>query len=223
MTSMARSNPLRTTERVGFVLALGALLLGLCAPMSASARTSDRDKKIKIQADHSQSHIKANGVTNLDGHVVITQGTLKATGTHATIHLDADSHVKRVKLEGSPAHLQQQDDSGTLIKGHANTIDYHVTQSVAKLTGNAFVKKVGKSRVRGDRLVYNTQASTLTADSTGGRRVHMTLQPQDKASSEQSDSETSEESANRDAGDESDGTDASGAAPAHATTTNKNG
>ena len=114
------------------------------------------------------------------GNVLLTQGTLKATGALATAYLDADNSVTRVVITGTPAHIEQLDDSGNLMQGDATAIDYDNVKQVAVLTGNASVKQKGRGEARGDKLTYNTQTSQMTGESSGDGMVHMTFQPRPK-------------------------------------------
>lgn len=177
MTSTAHSNPARTTERLGLLAATAALLLACTLPMAGQAKQSDRSAHVDVRSDYFDSQAKPNGVTHLKGNVVVTQGTLKATGASATVHFDADSRVSRVILKGPPAHLQQMDDNGNLIKGHAATVDYNVPKGIATLTDDAYIEQVGRGTASGEVLVYNTHTSTMSARGQGDSRVHLTFQP----------------------------------------------
>lgn len=172
MTSTARSSRARVTK-----VAVIALLLACAWPWASQARQSDRSQPVQVSAKSADAMARPNGTSHLKGDVVITQGTLKATGTSATIYFDADSRVSRVVLTGSPAHLRQVDDNGNLVKGQANDIDYDVPKGIATLTGDARVSQAGRGTASGGTLVYDTRSSTMTAQSRGDDRVHLTFQP----------------------------------------------
>lgn len=186
MTSTAPLRRARTTESFLLVIAAMALLLACALPRAAHAKQSDRSQPVKVSAKSADAMAKPNGTSHLKGDVVITQGTLKATGDSATIYFDANSRVSRVVLTGSPAHLRQIDDNGNLIKGHANSIDYNVPKGIATLTGDARIKQEGRGMASGDTLVYNTTRSTMTAQSHGDNRVHLIFQPKQASSSAKS-------------------------------------
>ncbi len=177
MISTVRSNPPRRSEQFAPWLAMAALLLACMLPAAAYARTSDRSQPVDVTSTSFEGQAKPNGVSHLKGNVVITQGTLKATSATATIHFDANSKVKSVTLKGSPAHVQQLDDSGNLVKGHANVITYDMPSGVATLTGDAFIKQAGNGTASGHQLVYNTLTGVMSATSEGNNRVHLTFQP----------------------------------------------
>ncbi len=111
--------------------------------------------------------------------MLLTQGTLKATGAQATVYLDADN--QRHAGSSSPAvrrTIEQLDDNGNLMQGNAATLDYDNVKQIAVLTGNASVNQQGRGERDGDKLTYNTQTSQMTGESNGDGLVHMTFQAQ---------------------------------------------
>jgi lipopolysaccharide export system protein LptA len=171
MTSMPRSR--LASMRASCALAA----LGLLVPAPVQAKRTDRDPPMDVQASHFDGFRKPNSTTTLKGNVVITQGSLKATGDLAKVHFDANAEIDSVVLTGSPAHLQQLDDNGNLMQGDAATIDYQVAKDFAVLQGHASITQQGRGEAHGDRLTYNTQTSEMTGDSGGNGRVHMIFKP----------------------------------------------
>ncbi|MFC5524699.1 lipopolysaccharide transport periplasmic protein LptA [Rhodanobacter ginsengisoli] len=159
---------------------LALLVLGLAMLQPALARKDDRQKPANIAAKSFDATQQDNGVIHYKGSVLLTQGTLKATGALATAYLDSGNSVTRVVITGSPAHIEQLDDSGNLMQGDAASIDYDNIKQVAVLTGNASVKQKGRGEAHGDKLTYNTQTSQMTGESNGDGMVHMTFQPRSK-------------------------------------------
>lgn len=156
------------------------LALGLLALSPAFAKQSDRDQPMQVDAKHFEGFQKPNTVSTLTGSVVITQGSLKATGAEAKVYFDGQSQINRVVITGSPAHLEQLDDNGNLMQGQAANIDYHADKDYAVLSGNASVVQKGRGEAHGDTLTYNTQTSQMTGESAGDGLVHMTFQPKSK-------------------------------------------
>lgn len=174
MTSTARScQPNRLVK-------LALLGLGLVMLQPALARKDDRQQPANIASKSFDATQQANGIIHYKNNVLLTQGTLKATGALATAYLDADNSVTRVVITGTPAHIEQLDDSGNLMQGDAATIDYDNVKQVAVLTGNASVKQKGRGEAHGDKLTYNTQTSQMTGESNGDGMVHMTFLPKPK-------------------------------------------
>ncbi len=157
--------------------ALAIAVLGLLAAQPALARKSDRQQEMQVAAKNFDGFQKPNSVSTLTGNVVITQGTLKATGAQAKVYFDADTQISRVVITGNPAHLEQLDDNGNLMLGDAATLDYDNLKGIAVLSGNASVTQKGRGEARGDRLTYNTETSQMTGESAGDGLVHMTFKP----------------------------------------------
>lgn len=174
MTSTARSCQPNRLVKLAF------LGLGLVMLQPALARKDDRQQPAHIASKSFDATQQANGIIHYKGSVLLTQGTLKATGALATAYLDADNSVTRVVITGTPAHIEQLDDSGNLMQGDAATIDYDNVKQVAVLTGNASVKQKGRGEAHGDKLTYNTQTSQMTGESNGDGMVHMTFLPKPK-------------------------------------------
>jgi lipopolysaccharide export system protein LptA len=157
------------------------VLLGLMVLAPVQAKRTDRDQPMDVQASHFDGFRKPNSTTTLKGNVVITQGSLKASGDLARVHFDGNAEIDSVVLTGGPAHIQQLDDNGNLMQGDAATIDYKVAKDYAVLQGHASITQQGRGEAHGDRLTYNTQTSEMTGDSGGDGRVHMIFKPQPKS------------------------------------------
>jgi lipopolysaccharide export system protein LptA len=173
-----------STSRASAKTVIAALGVALLASAPVAAKQSDRNQPADVtsksfdgtQAPQNGQPGKVIWTTN----VVLTQGTLKITGSKATGYLDADNQLTRVVVDGGPATIHQLDDQDQPMDGHASNIDYKIDQDYAVLTGNAKVNQPAKGSAEGDKLTYNTKDSTMTGESTGGAPVHMTFQPKNK-------------------------------------------
>lgn len=177
MTATARSRHARASRWAGGLLAACSLAL---LPAWGLARQSDRQQPMNFSARHTDAYNAPNTVSTLKGNVKITQGTLLLTGDTAMIHLDADSQISRVVVTGTPAHIEQMDDSGNLMTGNAAKLDYDNIHGIAVLTGQATVKQQGRGEFHGDKLTYNTDSGEIQGSPAAGGRVHITLQPRTK-------------------------------------------
>ena len=181
---MARSNRVRSTL-------LCAALVG--AP-SAWALQSDRQQQMLIDSNYqktTQSQTNTENdpdITNLDGNVVITQGSLKSHGDHAIIYKNAtgiadDSGniggIRRIIITGKPAHLEQVHDLDcSLMTADALKIDYNNVTGIAVLTSNVIVIQKGKSEFHGENMIYNTVTGEMeSGDKNPSSRVHMVMEP----------------------------------------------
>ncbi|QDE38535.1 lipopolysaccharide transport periplasmic protein LptA [Luteibacter pinisoli] len=157
------------------IAACGVALLAAASP--AMAKQSDRQQVVDVKAKSFDGSQQPQGIAIYTTGVVITQGTLKVTGVKATIYFDDQNQVTRAVIVGSPATIEQQDDDGNWMHGHAANVDYHNDTGIAILTGNAHIDQPTKGTADGDKLTYNTNDSTMTGESNGASTVHMTFQP----------------------------------------------
>lgn len=168
---------MRSSRRASVSLVLAVAVCGALIAVPALAKKSDRQQEMHVAAKNFDGFQKPNTISTLTGSVVITQGTLKATGNQAKVHFDADSQISRVVITGSPARIEQLDDNNNLILGHAATLDYDNINGIAVLTGNASITQKGRGDASGDKLTYNTETSQMTGQSSGDGLVHMTFKP----------------------------------------------
>lgn len=140
-----------------------SLVLAIVAT-SAYAKTGDRNQPMYTKQDSVNGFNAPNTVTTLTGHVVVTQGTMKATGALGKIYLDADTQVSRIVMTGSPAHIEQRDDDDNLMTGEAPTLDYDNINGIAVLSPNAVVTKQGSGDAHADKITYNTNTSHFTGE-----------------------------------------------------------
>ncbi|CAM5526696.1 lipopolysaccharide transport periplasmic protein LptA [Rhodanobacter lindaniclasticus] len=151
---------------------LGALLL-----QPALARKDDRSQPMRVvHADSFSGFNAPNSITTLNGHVELSQGTLKITGDLAKIHVDANQQLSRIVVTGN-AHIQQLDDAGNLMSGDARTLDYDNIKGIATLKGQASVHQQGRGEAHGDTLTYDTQTSQMSGSSGNDGMVHMVFLP----------------------------------------------
>ncbi|MGH8041164.1 MAG: lipopolysaccharide transport periplasmic protein LptA [Rudaea sp.] len=171
-----------------------ALVAALVMAQAALALQNDRSQPMNIDANYQKSTQSRTGkaddpdITQLDGNVVMTQGSMKAHADHATIYrnpsavVDANGNagsLTRVLLTGKPAHLQQLHDGDcSLMSADADRIDYSNATGVAILTGNVSVIQHGKGEFHGERMIYNTNTGEMeSGDDSPSSRVHMVMQP----------------------------------------------
>jgi lipopolysaccharide export system protein LptA len=178
------------TDLLRFAIAAATLAAGA----SAFALSTDRQQQMLIDANYQKTTQSQTGnaddpdITHLDGNVVVTQGSIKAHGDHATIYKNpntvTDSNgnsgsLTRVILIGKPAHMQQLHDGDCgLMTGDAEKIDYHNDTGIAILTTHVIVVQKGKGEFHGENMIYNTNTGEMeSGDKTPESRVHMVVEP----------------------------------------------
>ena len=158
---------------------LTALLL-LCLPALAHGLAADRDQPITIEADKATFKEK-EGVSLYEGNVYLTQGTLKLHGDTMTVYTK-DDHIEKAVLTGAPATAVQRPD-GQDIDQHAEAqrMEYQAAGGLMTLLGAARVWQTDGKELRSEKIIYDITKNTANAgSSTGGDRVHITLQPKPK-------------------------------------------
>lgn len=171
-------------------------LIAACMTFSgnALALSSDRSQPMLIDANYQKSTQSQTGkagdpdITQLDGNVIVTQGSMKAHADHATIYKNpsgvADKNgavggITRVVLTGKQAHLQQVHDGDcSLMTADADNIDYRNETGIATLTGGVVMVQKGKGEFHGERMTYNTNTGEMeSGDLAATSRVHMIMEP----------------------------------------------
>jgi lipopolysaccharide export system protein LptA len=167
------------------MLRLSLLTAGLLLLQPALARQDDRNQPIHVvHADSMDGYNEPNSVSTFKGNVLITQGTMKLTGEIAKIWTaKEDTSVDHIIVTGTPQkrpHIEQIDDNGNLMTGDADQLYYDNVNSIAILTGNAFVHQQNKGDAHGAKLTYNTQTGYMVGESGNAGPVTMTFLPKQK-------------------------------------------
>jgi lipopolysaccharide export system protein LptA len=151
--------------------------LMLMLPLSGlHAKTGDRNQPMNTVQDSVNGFNEPNSMTTLTGHVVVTQGSMKATGDVAYVYFDATQQVSRIVMKGNPAHIQQLDDNDKLMTGEAPTLDWDNVNGIAVLTPHGVVTEQDTGDAHADKLTYNTNTYYFT----GEGNVSMTYLPKPK-------------------------------------------
>jgi lipopolysaccharide export system protein LptA len=158
-------------------------LLFCCAlltAVSAFALSSDKNQPMDIQSDHGewQNDSKTNmGVGIYDGHVVITQGSIRIVADHAVVHT-RNGQLQTADITGKPATFQQQPDTGELMHGIADHIHYNSDTNMVDMIGHAHMWQGDIRQMSADVIHYNTETEHAVADGgKNGGRVHITVPP----------------------------------------------
>lgn len=156
-----------------------ACLAVLLLPFAASAKTSDRNQPMNIDAASSDCNlIDDDGKCRFTGNVVITQGTLEIHADAADLYR-VGGEADRVVLTGKPATMKQQMDDGSPMNARADNIEYKVREDTIILTGNYSIESPKGSNA-GQRMVYNTKTGNMQSGGDG-TRVRTVIQPKTPA------------------------------------------
>lgn len=151
------------------------LAAALALPQAASARSSDRNQPMDIDAGHTDYSLDDSKPTTLSGGVTITQGSLNINASTAVI-TQRNGDPTRVVLTGAPVTLKQQMDDGTPMTATASKIDYDLTTEVVVFTGKVDIRQP-RGNLSGERVVYNMRTQQVTGGGQGSGRVKMRIMP----------------------------------------------
>jgi len=158
-------------------LPLLALLL-IASSTTALARSDDRKQPLSADADRNDCIIEDGAPCMLIGNVHIRQGTLDIRAERADLRL-ATGEVRSMLLTGTPMRMTQDTDSGGTIHASAHEAHYEIASNILTLTRNADVQQPGRSRIAGERIVYNTRTHQIQGGGDG-HRVRLQFEPQNK-------------------------------------------
>jgi len=156
-------------------LPLFALLLAAVSA-TAFARSDDRKQPLTADADRNDCIIEDGAPCLLIGNVHIRQGTLDIRAERADLRL-AGGEVRSVLLTGAPVRMTQDTDSGGTIHASGHEAHYEIASDILTLIQNADVQQPGRSRIAGERIVYNTRTHQVQGGGDG-HRVRLQFEPQ---------------------------------------------
>lgn len=152
-------------------------LLALALLISAGAQAQTRDQPIQIEANQAE-YSDRTGISTYTGNVVLTQGSLVLTGSTLTVTRNQDSGSIEAVLVGEPATLAKAADADNAepVDGRAQRMEYQSGAAVVTLKGNAYVKRGGDA-ISGEIIKHDLNSARTEAQSSGGERVKITIQP----------------------------------------------
>lgn len=160
------------------ILFAAACAISLLAPaFAASAKSTDRNEPMTIDAGTQSGTLVGDGKTTLSQGVVVTQGTLDLRSADAEIYMK-DGEPVRAVFTGKQAKLKQQLDDGSWMDASADRIDYDIKAEVLTMTGNYQVKSARGTNA-GQKMTYNTRTGEMNSGGDG-TRVRTVIQPKNK-------------------------------------------
>ena len=151
------------------------LVVALAAAGQASARSTDRNKPMDLEAGHQTGTLQGDSVSVLSNGVHITQGTLDITSSRAEITM-RDSEIVRAVFTGAPVVMKQQMDDGTPMTARAAHVDYNLKTEIVVFTGDVTIQQP-RGTMSGQRVVYNLKTGNLDSGGEGNGRVKMRILP----------------------------------------------
>lgn len=132
---------------------LTALLLACCTALPAAAEKADREKAIVLNADRSVGN-DATHVIEMEGNVVVTQGTMRITAARLVVKEDAQ-RFKHYTATGSPVTFRQKrDNADEWVEGFAQRAEFDEKSDMLKLYDKARVKS-NQNEITGEFISYD--------------------------------------------------------------------
>jgi len=164
------------------------------APINLEAASSDFDyrnntllfRRVKITQGQLVVEAQQANATGLEfvnsqwtlkGQVKITVPDGKLASDTATVSFK-DNQIVSAQVIGTPAVFEQRlEKGGQLAQGHAESIEYDVSNGTVRLAGDAWLSD-GQSEIRGNTLVYDISRQRVAANpgetEPGGVRITIT-------------------------------------------------
>lgn len=141
-------------------LHLFALLL-VCVVANTHAETADRDKPLHLVAD-SMTLDDAKQVSTFEGHVELTQGTLRIVAEKIVVVEDKQGY-QHMTASGAPASFRQKmEDANEYAEGFGERIEYDTRADKVDFFKSARVKR-GQDEVMGEYITYNSKTEIFQA------------------------------------------------------------
>lgn len=166
-------------KRQAVAWCLGGMAMVMGAAWAADSNP-DAGKPISIEAD--RAHLDdANKLAIYEGHVVMTQGSLRLTAVRVEARQDAEGFT-HVLATGDLAYFTRREASGAWAEGWAKKVDYNGRAEQIILTDQAHLRR-GEDDVRGNVVTYNMKNQIFQAAGSGTLtgRVKAVIHPKTEA------------------------------------------
>lgn len=167
------------------------ILLLLIISTALSARTSDGEEPIHIEADSVEIR-ERQGVSIYRGNVRITRGSMRIDGDLIHIY-STPQGLDKIVVEGKPARFEQLNDQNQEISAQSLHMTYSADNGLLVMKQDAILVQKD-NRFTSEHIIYNTRRDIVQAGEQDGpaksgdrERVTITIQPDKNAPSENSD------------------------------------
>jgi lipopolysaccharide export system protein LptA len=136
------------------------------------AEKADRNKDMIFDADRIRID-DVKQVTNVDGNVVMTKGTILVRAAHIVVRQDASGYQSSIMTgtPDKPAFFRQKREAvDEFIEAESERIDYDGTADIVKFTGKAKLRRfrgaVLADEISGAVIVYENLTDKFSVDGT---------------------------------------------------------
>lgn len=181
------STPKLSNSVLPQMLSLAMALLALLWGPALSAKSSDKNQPLQIQADKVEIR-ELEGTSTYSGNVKIDQGTLQISGDLIVIH-NTEGTIQRILVTGTPASFRQLNDNDQVVSASAEKLEYLADDGQLLLQNQATLIQ-GPNRFTSDHIIYDTQQDIVqaggnTEDPQQPERVSITIHPQPETQQEE--------------------------------------
>lgn len=164
---------------------------GQVANAQDSQLEQDFQQPVHVSSDYESLDMREN-LYIAEGHVEITQGTLKILADRLEVQgfNSSDAPAERFVAIGTPAAYSQEVQPGIIVTASANQIIYDATERTLTLTGDAELLQSG-NQLKAATITYNIGSQQVSAERDENQRVRTTFQPRAPEESEESEEENS--------------------------------
>ena len=151
------------------------LLLAISASPASWALSTDKDQPVSIEAD-SVDIDEGSETAIYHGNVILIQGSINLNASRVVVH-NFQSDNARIVATGSQVQFSQEEDqTGSIIKGRANKAEYGINDARLELTGKAQLTKANNT-FKNDRIIYDREKAVVKAGTSaaGKERVKITI------------------------------------------------
>lgn len=133
----------------------------------------------------SAEHAEATALEFNNSRWVFTGNVHIRAEQHGTLHSDRatvefrNNQMARAVITGRPAEFEQtRSDTGTLARGHADSIEYEVGPGKVRLSQDAWLAN-GGNEISAPLIVYDIRQQQVQSEGTPGQRVRVTILPKE--------------------------------------------
>ena len=154
-----------------FLLSLPAVAAALLCAAPARAEKNDRLKPLIVGSDRPGQVDLANNRTELNGDVVLTQGTMVLRAEKADIRETPDGYYQAYASGTAAKQVtfrQARDTPGEFIEGSADQLEYDTRADTVRFVGKAQVRRMRGTQVTdevtGASIIYDKRTEVFAVE-----------------------------------------------------------
>ncbi len=164
-------NYLMIIHKMNLIKCIILLIISSFTNSYVLALSTDNTKPLSVDLNPGYATFNQDTMaTLLNGHIVITRGTIKIVASSGEMTEDTNKY-KFLKLYGSPIEFAQQQDDKTMLYIWSNRCFYNTKNNTLVLSGLVKIKK-NNDIILGETVTYNTTTHLYTIDGVNANGVN---------------------------------------------------